>query len=56
MKKQEELFTFELEMLDMQEQLAYPDIIVFSHIRINKELVIQDTLLKTKLHEFNFAE
>ena len=48
MKEQDKLPIFELEELDMQEQLANLDIIVFTHIHVNKKLVIQDTLPKTK--------
>ena len=56
MKEQDELFTFELKELDIQEQLAYLDIIVSTHIRVNEELVIQDAIPKTQLQEFDFAE
>ncbi len=56
MKEQDKLLAFEPEELNMQVPMANPDIIISTHIRVNKELVIQDTFLKTKLHEFNIAE
>ena len=47
MKEQDKLLAFEPEELNMQVPRANPDIIISTHIRVNKELVIQDTFLKT---------
>lgn len=56
MKKQDELLNSQLEELDIQEQLANPDIIVSTHIHVNKKLAIQDTLPKTNLQKFDITD
>jgi len=55
-REQSELPTSELEELDMEEKSANPDIIVATHIRVNKQLVIQDSLPKTQLNIFDIAD
>ena len=56
MKELDKLLTPEVKELNMQIQLPNPNIIVSTHIYVNKKLVIQNTLPKTKLQEFNIAE
>lgn len=56
MREQDELPTSELEDLQTQDELANPNIIVATHIRVNKELLIQDSLAPVKLDTFDIAK
>lgn len=55
-KKQDKLLTSELEELTMQEQLANQNVIISTHIQVNKPLAIHDMLQKIKLQKFDIVE